>query len=123
MPEGTNAASITVDSYIIETTVGPDTTFKGNIKTAKPIQIEGYYEGDIDSESVVIVAQIGRFKGNIKCSELRLIGKGEGKVQCSKLMDFASTAVFTGDLETKDLIIREGSILDGTCKMSSMRNK
>ncbi len=123
MPEATNAVSITVDSYIIETTVGPDTTFKGDIKTSKPIQIEGYYEGDIDSDSVVIVAEIGSFKGSIKCSELRLIGKGEGKVQCSKLMEFATTGVFTGDVETKDLIIREGSLLDGTCKMSSMRNK
>lgn len=113
----------TVDSLIIETTVGPGTTFKGNIATVKPIRIDGYYEGEIESQGLVVISETGRFKGKLSCVELRLSGTGVGEASCTQLMDVASTGSFTGKVRTKNMILREGSLFDGNCDMSSTRTQ
>ncbi len=113
--------SISIDSELIETIIGLNTVFKGSVKTDKVIRIDGVFEGEIDSTSKVIVSETGKFKGTIKCSELKLDGYVEGKATCSELLRIADIGVFCGDVITKNVIMVEGSLLDGTCSMKSMR--
>ena len=116
-----NSASTSVDSVIIETAIGVDTVFKGTINTNKPIRIDGHYEGEINSDNLIIVSETGYFSGNMKCRELQIQGKGEGNVVCTELMQFSATGSFKGDVATKDIILVKGSQLDGKIDMASMR--
>ena len=116
-----NSASTSVDSVIIETAIGVDTVFKGTINTNKPIRIDGHYEGEINSDNLIIVSETGYFSGNMKCRELQIQGKGEGNVVCTELMQFSATGSFKGDVATKDIILVNGSQLDGKIDMASMR--
>ena len=113
--------SISIDSEIIETVIGANTKFKGQVKTDKVIRIDGDFEGTIDSTSLVIISEIGKFKGDLKCHTCQLFGHGEGTAVCSELFKFASTGVFTGEVETKNIVLVEGSLLDGTIKMAHLR--
>ena len=117
----TNNDRVSISSDVAVTVIGANTQFKGNITTHSPVYIDGYFEGVIDSDDIVEVSELGRFKGNIGCSRLLLKGTGEGKVTCIDLMQFTDTGVFSGDITTKDIIIVEGSLFDGTCTMKSMR--
>jgi len=112
-----NSSTVSISSETIETVIGSQTRFKGNVKTDKPLRIDGYFEGDIESTNLVIISKCGEFKGNINCGELQLTGSGEGKVNCSGLLQFAETGKFVGDVVTKSLITVPGSVLHGTCKM------
>ena len=112
-----NSSTVSISSETIETIIGAQTKFKGNVKTEKPLRIDGYYEGDIDSTNLVIISECGTFKGNLNCRELQLVGNGEGKVNCSELLQFAASGKFVGDVITKSIITVPGSILHGTCKM------
>ena len=114
-------ASTSVDSVIIETAIGVDTVFKGSIKTNKPIRIDGHYEGDIESDNLIIITETGFFSGTLKCRELQLQGHGEGDATCSDLMQFSSTGSFKGEIATKDIILVRGSQIDGKLDMASMR--
>ena len=109
--------SVDMDSEVVETIIGADTKFKGSVKTDKPVRIDGYYEGDIDSTSTVIISQIGTFKGTVKCNTMLLDGHAEGNATCTELCKFAPIGVFTGDLATKNIVLVEGSLLDGSIKM------
>lgn len=109
--------SVDIDSEVIETIIGADTKFKGFVKTDKPVRIDGYFEGDIESGSTVLVSEIGKFKGTIKCHTLLLNGHAEGEAVCNELAKFAPIGVFTGNLATKNIILVEGSLLDGNIKM------
>ena len=112
--------SISINSEIIETVIGANTRFKGQVSTDKVIRIDGEFEGTIDSTSLVIISEIGKFKGDIKCHTCQLFGRGEGTAVCSELFQFANTGSFTGDVETKNIVLVEGSLLDGTIKMAHM---
>ena len=112
-----NNNTVSISSQTIETVIGSQTKFKGNVRTDKPLRIDGYFEGDIDSTNLVIISECGVFKGSINCGELQLVGNGEGKVNCSGLLQFAATGKFLGDVVTKSLITVPGSIPHGTCKM------
>ncbi len=110
-----NQSSISSD--IIETIIGAQTSFKGKVKTDKPLRIDGCFEGEIESTDVVIVTETGIFNGTISCKDMHIYGKGSGTAVCSQLLDIKSGAVFQGDVTTKNLTTVEGSVLDGTCKM------
>ena len=113
--------TISINSDIIETVIGANTKFKGQVKTDKVIRIDGEFEGSIDSTSQVIISEIGKFKGDVKCQVLQLFGHGEGTAVCSELFEFAASGVFTGDVETKNIVLVEGSLFDGTLKMAHLR--
>lgn len=114
-------ASTSVDSVIVETSVGAETVFKGSISTGKPIRIDGYYEGSIDSDNIVIISKTGRFNGDMKCRELQLAGRGEGSVVCTQLLEFTADGEFKGDISTANIVVCEGSVIDGNLKMTGMR--
>ena len=112
-----NANMVSLSSEIIETVIGGQTRFKGNVKTDKPIRIDGTFEGDIESTNLVLITESGRVKGNIRCSELQLKGTGEGTARCTSLMQFASTANFAGDITVGSLITVPGAVFNGNCRM------
>ncbi len=112
-----NNNTVSISSETIETVIGSQTRFKGNVRTDKPLRIDGYFEGDIDSSNLVIISECGVFKGTLNCGELQLMGSGEGKANCSSLMQFAATGKFVGDVVTRSLITVPGSLLHGSCKM------
>ena len=114
-------ASTSVDSVIVETAIGVDTVFKGSINTNKPIRIDGHYEGEINSDNLIIISETGFFSGDMKCRELQLQGKGEGTVVCTELMQLSNTGAFRGNIATKDIILVRGSQIDGQIDMASMR--
>ena len=114
-------ASTSVDSVIVETAIGVDTVFKGSINTNKPIRIDGHYEGEINSDNLIIITETGFFSGDMKCRELQLQGKGEGTVVCTELMQLSNTGAFRGNIATKDIILVRGSQIDGQIDMASMR--
>ncbi|MBQ3661778.1 MAG: polymer-forming cytoskeletal protein [Firmicutes bacterium] len=114
-------ASTSVDSVIVETAIGVDTVFKGSINTNKPIRIDGHYEGEINSDNLIIITETGFFSGDMKCRELQLQGKGEGTVVCTELMQLSNTGAFRGNIATKDIILVKGSQIDGQIDMASMR--
>ena len=112
-----NNNTVSISSQTIETVIGAQTKFKGNVRTDKPLRIDGYFEGNIDSTNLVIISECGVFKGTLNCGELQLMGSGEGKTNCAGLLQFAATGKSIGDVVTKSLITVPGSVLHGTCKM------
>ena len=112
-----NDQTVSISSETIETVIGSQTRFKGNVKTDKPIRIDGYFEGEIDSTALVIITGTGVFKGKINCRELQLMGVGDGTAKCEELIQFSETGKFVGDISTRSIITVPGSILHGNCKM------
>ncbi len=117
----TDIQNTSINSQIIETVIGVKTRFKGNVKTDKPIRIDGVFDGEIESTDLVIITKTGSFTGTICCREMQLYGTCTGTATCSQLIDIKAEAVFQGDLTTRNLITVENSVLDGTCKMISIR--
>ncbi len=105
--------SVSISSAVIETVIGPKSSFKGSVKTDKPIRIEGRYEGSIESGDKVLISETGYFKGTLACRELELLGEAEGTVSCLELFKFAVSGKFKGDAVAANVDIKPGSRYDG----------
>ncbi len=97
----------------METVIGAQTKFKGTVTTDKPIKIDGYFEGTIDTTSTVNISETGEVNGTIKCHDFNLIGRGKGNVICTNLTQIAPGGYFEGDITTADLITVKGSVING----------
>ena len=105
--------SVSINSRIIDTVIGAQTKFKGTVVTDKPIRIDGYFEGNIDTTNTVVISESGEFNGTIKCADLDLMGKGHGNAICTNLCQVAPGGYFEGDITTSDLITVKGSVING----------
>lgn len=110
--DNTGNGITSINSKIIETIISEQTKFKGNVTTDKALRIDGYFEGQITTSDIVIVSECGVVKGDVKCRELQLAGKGSGTVVCSELCNITNTGSFDGELTTADLVTVKGSKLN-----------
>ena len=110
-------ATVEIDSEVSETVIGSGTKFTGTITTAKPIKIDGQFDGTINSTNLVVVSEVGYAEGTINCESFQLNGRGKGNAHCAEVMRFAPSGVYQGEIETKNIVIVEGSVLDGDVKI------
>ena len=115
--------STSISTEPIETVIGVKTVFKGNVSTTTPISIDGVFEGEIETDNVIIVSKTGSLKGNVTCKEMQLYGHACGTLNCSYLLSIKAGAVYEGDVTTRNLETVLDSVLDGTCTMLKPRQE
>lgn len=102
--------------------INVNTIVEGKITTKGNFRIDGRVIGTILSEGSGVIGPSGEIEGELQVKTLVSGGKFKGKLTVKERTVLESTAVFTGDLITKKLIIEEGAIFDGTCVMSGNSN-
>ena len=100
----------------VETLIGQDSEFEGNVKTAKSIRIDGKFNGNIEALGV-LVGSDARVKGNITAKVIMVGGEITGNLLAEKYIEILSSAKVTGDIATNMLTIAEGAFFDGTSSM------
>ena len=110
--------SVSISSKLIETVISEQTKFKGSVTTEQSIRIDGYFEGEINTTDTVIVTENGEFKGNVKCKEFQIYGKGSGTAVCESLCHLTDTGSFEGDITTAALVTVRGSKLNGKVQIT-----
>jgi len=103
------------DSNEYTTTIGPDAVFKGELEFAKGVRLLGKFEGQINSEGELEVAEGAQLKGDVKAASVRIDGKVKGNMQVSSRVQLSASARLEGDLQTTRLEVAEGAVLIGRC--------
>jgi cytoskeletal protein CcmA (bactofilin family) len=93
----------------------------GKLKIEGSIHIDGELEGRIEVSELLIVGKTGKIQGEIYTKDCLISGRIEGNLYCTGKVEFKAGAILKGDLSCKQLIIEEGVIFDGNCKMSERR--
>ena len=99
--------------------IGPGLRLTGDIGADEGLVIEGEVEGTIKSVGKnLTVGKKGRIKGDIVGSVIELRGTVEGEVYSDELLRLYSSAVVTGKIFCKRLILDEGADFNGTVDMN-----
>jgi cytoskeletal protein CcmA (bactofilin family) len=101
--------------------LGNGTKFKGNLKVNGSLRIDGEFEGDMSISESLIVGKSGKIKGTVKTKNSIVGGSISGNLSTNEKVELQTGAKFDGDLVCKKLIIEEGVIFDGNCKMSDSK--
>jgi cytoskeletal protein CcmA (bactofilin family) len=94
-------------------TIGPQTTVRGNVHGEGDVQIEGCVEGDVSVEGNVVVTPSGTVKGSIAGATVVVSGSVEGDISSADALTLDADARVTGDMKSPRIQIAEGAQVRG----------
>ncbi len=101
------------------TNLTTDVDIKGTIKFDKVMKIEGKFEGEmVTNEGELIVGKTGEVKANVKVKNATIEGRLDGNVFASEKVELKQKAQLIGDLQARTLVIEEGVVFVGQCKVN-----
>lgn len=83
------------------------------------LKIDGTVEGSLSGVRQVIVGREGTVRGNIQAAEVILAGTVDGSIVCTERIEAQSTAVISGDIQTRVVVVHEGAKINGTVRMGA----
>lgn len=106
----------------IDTIIGINVAVKGNLYNKGSIQVNGSVEGEVKSDENVLVGQTAKINGPVIASQIEVSGEINGLVEAKEKLEINTTGKIFGDINAKILIIKEGAIFVGQCKMPVKEN-
>lgn len=98
--------------------IAKETSIKGDIVTIGNIRIEGKVDGTLSSKTKIVIGESALLIGNIDTKEAEIAGRVEGEVRCSEVLFLKKTAVIEGNIHAKKLVIENGAVFNGQCRMT-----
>lgn len=106
-----------IKSGDLEAFLGKNTSFEGKMSFEGMVRLDGRFDGEIFSGDVLIIGETAIVNAKIKVGTLLVDGKVTGNVHVSDKIEIHSTGKLNGDINAAALVIKEGGVFDGTCKM------
>jgi len=107
----------------LNTIVGKGTRITGNMNVQNSLRIDGNVDGDIKTTDTIIVGKEGKVKGNIFAKNILVAGKVQGNVSAKEKIFLQATSSIQGDITASHLVVEEGAVFDGQCKMTDNKNQ
>ena len=103
--------------------LGKETVFEGKMTFQGVFRLDGKFEGEIFESGTLIVGEMALIKGKVGVHTLVILGHVEGEVHATARVEIHSNGTLRGNLFTPVLVINEGGLLDGNCKMEGSPGK
>lgn len=100
----------------LESFIGTNTHFKGNIKTSGTLRVDGSAEGNIEADWVIL-GDKAFLKGNASARGIIVGGRVEGNLSAEEIIEIKPKGCIKGDIITTKLVVAEGGLLDGRTTM------
>jgi len=96
-----------------------DASMTGSLSFKDPVnlQINGQFEGTLDTKGHLSIGEKARVKATITGEQIQVAGSVEGPMTASRRIELLGTARVVGKVTTPKLIVQEGAILQGSCDM------
>ncbi|HEV8426419.1 MAG TPA: polymer-forming cytoskeletal protein [Pyrinomonadaceae bacterium] len=124
-PRGAMTESETLARDIKEGTlsgfVGGGTVVTGEANFKAMMRVDGHLSGRVSSSSgTLIVGANGKVDANIEVAVAVIHGTINGDIIASQRLELGRAAKVNGNIQTPSLIIEQGAVFEGTCKMLQM---
>jgi cytoskeletal protein CcmA (bactofilin family) len=106
----------------LESFIGSNAVFKGEISTKGTLRIDGVVEGNINSDWV-IVGEKSHIKGDITARGIIVGGRVDGNLRAKEIVEIKNKGQIHGEIATIKLSVNEGAIFDGKSVMGSEQTK
>lgn len=102
----------------LETSIGPNTSVVGTLKTDGDVRVDGSFEGDIEVLGNVIVGVTGRVIAGIKATNIHVAGAVRGDLFAEDQLQISETGRVWGDITARGLQIEPGGVFRGQSDMT-----
>ncbi len=100
----------------LESFVGVNSLFKGDIKTKGTIRIDGTLEGNVDVDWLIL-GETAHLKGDAVARGIIVGGKVDGNIKAREIIEIKAKGQVIGEISTSKLSIAEGARFEGRSTM------
>jgi cytoskeletal protein CcmA (bactofilin family) len=106
----------------LESFIGANSKFRGDIETKGTLRIDGILEGNIQADWVIL-GEKSSVRGDITGRGIIVGGNVEGNLRAKEIIEIKSKGRVTGDIATSKLTVSEGGVFDGRSVMQNGESK
>ena len=107
----------------MNTLVGNGTVIEGTLNISSSIRVDGKVKGRINCSDTLLVGKTGVVEASVKVKSATIGGRVEGDIEAQDVVILEGKSTVMGDVTTKKLIIEEGAVFNGTCRMGEEAEK
>ena len=111
--------ALTIASDKTNSSIGRDSFFEGRFHINGSLRIDGQFEGASLKVEQLYIGQTGKVKTNITAVSIVIEGIVIGNIRASSRVLLLPTSRILGDISTPELIIQNGVVLEGRCRISN----
>ncbi len=94
---------------------------EGKYTFSGTVLLNGKFNGEIASTDTLIIGERGVVNANIRAGSVVIRGEVVGNVQASERVELKGPARVFGDLEAPAIVIEEGVLFEGHCRMTKTK--
>lgn len=103
--------------------VGNGTTLTGEANFKGMLRVDGHLSGRVSSQDgTLIVSTGGQVEADVEVSVAQIYGTVIGNVTATKRIELGRVAKVTGDIQTPALVIEQGAVFEGNCRMQQIKD-
>lgn len=106
----------------LESLIGTNSKFKGDIDTKGTLRIDGSMEGNVNADWVIL-GEKACLKGDVTARGIIVGGRVDGNLRAKEIVEVKAKGLVYGDISTSKLTIAEGGIFEGRSSMTKGESK
>ncbi len=95
---------------------------EGKYTFSGTVMINGKFKGEIVSNDTLIVGEKGVINATIRAGTVLISGEVVGNVLATERVELRGTARVFGDVEAPVIVVEEGVLFEGHCRMTQSRS-
>jgi len=103
--------------------LGSQTEFTGKLSFSGVVHLDGNFEGEIISRGTLVVGSESSVRAQINGNVLKIAGEVRGDLTATEKIELYPPAKVYGNIRTPVLIVEEGVLFEGTCRMSAVKDE
>ncbi len=101
------------------TVIDAQSHFNGNYRSDSDLIIEGAFEGEIECNGTVTVAQDATMSATVRARNVIVAGSANGEITCDERFSISATGEMRGKAQASTLVVEEGAFFEGEFRMGS----
>ena len=97
--------------------LGKDTEFEGKLSFTGAVRLDGRFKGEILTEGTLIVGETAVIEADIRVARIIVSGEIRGNIVAGERIEIKAPAKVFGNIQSPTVIIEEGVVFEGNCKM------
>jgi cytoskeletal protein CcmA (bactofilin family) len=93
--------------------IGKTMNITADIISDDDVTVEGRVNGNIEVAKTLTIGKYGNVTADMKASVVRIVGVAKGNIIASDKVEILSEGRYTGNIESKKLVVAEGAVLNG----------
>ena len=103
--------------------LGRGTEFEGKFSFTGAVRVDGKISGEIFSNGTLIVGESAIINSRIHVADIIISGEVHGDIFAERKIEITVPGKLFGNIKTPKLVLEEGVIFEGNCKMKNLKQE